>query len=72
MSHMTTKLPWLLAALPLMGAVYAGCGSSGTPNNAFLGDGGGGASSGFQNSSSGSSGDDGANDSPTSNAAGDM
>jgi hypothetical protein len=32
---MNRKLPWLLAALPLLGAVYAGCGSHNS-NNGFI------------------------------------
>jgi len=75
MNRMKTKLPWLLAGLPLLGAIYAGCGSSGNTNSNFAGDsgngassgsgnGGNGASSGSPGSSSGNGGDDG----PTSNS----
>jgi len=72
---MNRKLPWLLAGIPLLGAIYAGCGGSGSTSTTF--DGGNGASSGSSNggngassgsglpgSSSGYGGDDG----PTSNS----
>lgn len=68
MSRSKTKLPWLLAALPLLGAVYAGCGSAGNSIPGFTGgDGGNGTSSGNSSGSSSGTGDDSATDSPTSN-----
>jgi len=66
---MKTKLPWLLAALPLLGAIYAGCGGSGSATT-YTDEGANGASSGSVSTgpSSGNGADDATNDGPTSNS----